>query len=220
MSDTKMFDSPLMYFPELKEHYLEALSREMLKVVEMTLSSHNTPYDDNYTVETSIFGRTRQLFLELSRNQKWQWLSVASKGMDYVPKLCGLPVRVFKDDPISPRKQKIFFKNDCEQHQLSLLFENEETIHAGQLTWRLFIQDPATVDFKGDELEDIEDDYRVVLVGYNLVTKEIQSMWQSKAVANITLHSVDTELPVAKPITRKTAIPKEDVKEVAKVNGK
>lgn len=186
----------------------------------MTLNSHNTPYDDNYTVETSIFGRTRQLFLELSRNQKWPWLSVASKGMDYVPKLCGLPVRVFKDDPISPRKQKIFFKNDCEQHQLSLLFEDKETVHAGQLTWRLFIQAPATAEFKGDELEDIEDDYRVVLVGYNLVTKEIQSMWQSKAVANTTLYPVDTELPTAKPITRKAAIPKEDIKEVTKADGK
>jgi hypothetical protein len=209
------YESPFTYCPELKEEYLIELSQNMLKVVEDTINSLNTPLDDNYTLETCIFGRMRQLFILLDKDSSKPWVKIASPTMDYVPRICNIPVRVFKDDPIKPRKKKIFYRNDCEQHQLSLLFDDEETVVASQLSWRLFIQAPATIDDKGAELEDLEDDYRVVLVGYDIVTNAIRAMWQSQTTARDTLHLVSDDLPEAKSITRQPIVPKSTEKEMA-----
>lgn len=209
------YESPFTYCPELKEEYLAELAQNMLKVVEETINDLSTKLDDNYTLETCIFGRMRQLFMLLDRDTSKPWIKIASPTMDYVPRICNIPVRVFKDDPLKPRKKKIFYRNDCEQHQLSLLFDEEETVVASQLSWRLFIQAPATIGDKGDELEDLEDDYRVVLVGYDITTNAIKAMWQSQTIAKDTLHMVSDDLPEAKPITRQPIVPKGIEKEMA-----
>ena len=115
------FDSPFKYCPELKEEYLEEIAQLMLKVVDDTLSDISNPLDDNYTLETCIFGRIRQMFLSLDKDTSKPYIKVTSPTMDYVPRICNIPVRVFKDDPVTPKKRKVFYRNECEQHQLSLL---------------------------------------------------------------------------------------------------
>jgi hypothetical protein len=202
------YDSPFTYCPELKEEYLAELAQNMLKVVEDTINTLSTKFDDNYTLETCIFGRMRQLFISLDKDTSKPWIEIASPTMDYVPRICNIPVRVFKDDPVNPRKKKMFYRNDCEQHQLSLLLDDEESVDASKISWRLFIQAPATIDNKGEELEDLEDDYRVVLVGYDIITNAIMAMWQSETTAKDTLHLVDIELPEAKAVTRQSIMPK------------
>lgn len=202
------FESPFTYCPSLKEEYLVELAQNMLKVVEDTTNALDSEYDDNYTLETCIFGRMRQLFLALDNDASKPWIEVASPTMDYVPKICNIPVRVFKDDPMQPRKKKMFFRNDCEQHQLSLLLDDEESLDASKLSWRLFIQAPATNDTKGEELDDLEDDFRVVLVGYDIMTNAMTAMWQSETTAKHTLHMVDIDLPPAKTVTRQSIVPK------------
>ena len=195
------YDSPFTLCPNLKESYLEELAKEMLSIVELTLETNNTTFDDKYTFETSLFGRTRQLFIQLGSDPKKPWINLPSQTMDYVASICNIPVRIFKDDPHNPKKIKVFFQNSCEQNQL-LLFENDELEMAGSLVWRLLIQAPATEDKKGDELEDLEDDYRVVLVGYKPASKSIVSMWKSEATAKIPVIGGFEELPEEKQIER------------------
>lgn len=211
----EQYESPFVLCPELKEEHLEQLSKRMLEIVEMTLQSNSSEYDDNYTFETSIFGRTRQLFFKLAADKSIPWLTVASKTMDYVPKICSIPVRVFKDDPANPKKGKIFFKNECEQSQLTLFDDLEN--NSIDLTWRLFIQAPATVEDAANELEDLEDDYRVVLVGYDSITKQIRSVWQSNSTARHVPYSVEDELPAPAEVEKVEVNPLTDNEEVSNV---
>jgi hypothetical protein len=88
---------------------------------------------------------------------------------------------------------------------LSLLLEDEENADASELSWRLFIQDPVS---KSEELDELEDDYRVVLVGYDIMTNAIIALWQSETTAKDTLHLVDDELPEARAIIRQSIMPK------------
>lgn len=197
------YESPFVICSALKEEYLELLAKDMLKVVEKTLASNTGEYDDSYTFETCLFGRMRQLFLRLHSDKGRPEIRLASQSMDYVPRISNIPVRVFKDDPHSPKKMKIFYQNGCEQQQLSLLFEEDEFDSAGSLAWRLLIEAPATVHNAGNELEDIEDDYHVVLVGYHPISKTIVSMWRSTSVVNTPIHSVDDILPEEKRVERR-----------------
>jgi hypothetical protein len=215
--NTAEYDLPFKYCPELKEEYLIEIAQNMLKVVEDTTNTLSTQFDDNYTLETCIFGRMRQLFLALAKDASKPWVEVASPTMDYVPRICKIPFRVFKDDPTNPRKKKMFHRNDCENQQLSLLLEDEESSNASQISWRIFIQAPATIDNKGIELEDLEDDYRVVVMGYNAVTNAIVAKWQSDTTAKDTLHLVDNDLPTATTVTRQLIKPKQN--DVASGNG-
>ncbi|EGR2722892.1 hypothetical protein HJ201_24190 [Vibrio parahaemolyticus] len=211
----EQFESPFVLCPELQEEHLEFVSKRMLQIVEMTLQSNSSEYDDNYTFETSIFGRTRQLFFKLAEDKSIPWLTIASKTMDYVPKICTIPVRVFKDDPSNPKKGKVFFKNDCEQSQLTLFDDLEG--NSIDLTWRLFIQAPATVEDTGNELEDLEDDYRVVLVGYDSITKQMKSVWQSNSTARHVPYPVEDALPAPAEVKKVEIEPLRDKEEVPNV---
>jgi hypothetical protein len=215
--NTPEYDVPFKYCPDLKEEYLIELAQNILKVVEDTTNTLSTPFDDNYTLETCIFGRMRQLFLALDKDKSKPWVKVASHTMDYVPKICGIPFRVFKDDPTNPRKKKMFHRNDCENQQLSFFLEDQKSDDLRQISWRIFIQAPATIDNKGVELEDLDDDYRVVIMGYDAITNEPVAKWQSDTTARDTLHAIDDELPIATTVTRQAIKPKD--KDVASGNG-
>jgi len=212
-------ESPFELCPELDEAFLDELSFMILKVVEMTMQNLNSNFDDNYTRETCIYGRVRQLFLQLARDASKPWLTVKSKTMDYVPSICNIPVRVFRDDPLNPKKKKVFFKNDCEQSQLALLLDDFDTQLASQITWRLFIQAPES-NLENGELEDLEDDFRVVLVGFSAMTGEIRSMWQSKSASRAVPYAIDAELPEANILERKPVKSKEVDTGLANENGK
>ena len=196
------YESPFTLCPELEEKHLEVLSKMILTVVEITLMSHSTPYDDKYTLETSLFGRIRQLFIQLGKADNFPWVKLPSQTMDYVPTICNVPVRIFKDDPHNPKKLKVFFQNNCEQHQHSLMFEQNEAFPIESITWRILIQEPATEIDKDSELEDIEDDYHVMLVGYDSITKSIISMWRSEANTRAAVISDFDELPKEIPVER------------------
>lgn len=195
--------SPFELCPELDESYLEDLSAKMLSIVEATLETNTLEYDDNYTFETSLFGRMRQLFIQLDKDANRPWIRLSSQSMDYVARICNLPVRVFKDDPYSPKKIKVFFQNVCEQSQLSLLEEDNIEL-ASSLAWRLLIEAPAAS--KIEDLEDLEDDYHVVLVGFHPTTKSIVSMWRSTTITNIPTKLVNDDLPQTKEIERKPVV--------------
>lgn len=201
--------APFQFFPDMEEHHLNDLSSEILKVVHATVKSHNTDWDDSYTFETSVFGRVRNLFIHLHEDKSRPWIKVVNKGMDYVPNIFGMPVRVFRDDPHSPQKQKVFIKNGSEQHQLALLFDEDNTAEAGQLTWRIFIQEPDELNLQSEDVEGMLNDYSVEFAGYNPLTKEVVSKWQSRSVIAKPLFEVGVDLPAAKAVQREIPVPRQ-----------
>jgi len=202
----KEYKTPFEYCPELDESCLDELSQKILEIVDNTVNTtHVGAYHDNYTVETSIFGQVRQLFISLDKDKSKSWIKLTRRAMDYVPVVFGLPIRVFRDDPKAPKKSKIFFQNTSEQCQMTMFFMQSEDDDAASLVWRLFIQEPATM---GSDLEDLEDDYRVVLVGYDQYSNEIKAMWQSQTVIRGELHVVNDDLPEASTVARQSVVSK------------
>lgn len=199
------FKSPFEVCSAFNEEQLNIIAREILDIAEQTRLSNTGEYDDRYTFETTLHGRLRQLFIKLSHDAGKPWLTLASTGMDYVPKLNNIPLRVFRDEPRSPRKRiKIFNQNEIEKGQLVLLLEDyDEYEQSNQdLYWRLMVVAPTIIGI-GDEIVDLEDDFKVALAGYHPINNSLVSLWYSDDRVHNKLQSVGDSLIQEKPIERK-----------------
>lgn len=197
------FKSPFEVCPEFEEEHLNILAAEMIKVADETQMSNTGRFDDKYTFETCLFGRLRQLYKQLNLDGGKPWIKLASHGMDYVPVLNSVPLRVFRDDSRSPKKTKIFNRNEIEKSQFVLpLEEHDELNYGGPLVWRLVVEAHPSIANLDYGLEDIENEFRVALAGYHPINNSLVSLWRSDADLSSKILSVDDALIPEKPIMR------------------
>jgi hypothetical protein len=159
---------------------LREVAVRLLDVRYNTIRELNSPYDDNYTREGAVFGRSRNMLIELALSKQFDWLSLCHAGMDITCKIDDIPFRFFRDDPDSPAKAGFFKRNnfDC-------LFEDEEN---APVMWR-FVVEKAMFE---------EDEDRVYFVGYNVYQEKVSEWVYTGAVTK--LHSVDHDIPAAADI--------------------
>ena len=142
-------------------------------------------FDDNYTRESAIFGRTRNMLIELATAGGYDWMALVHAAMDVTFRIGGVPCRYFRDDPTNPEKAGFFKRNSVDD--LFATDENEPVM------WR-FIVERALTD---------EDEDRVFFAGYNVFHEKV-SEWVYRASSPL-LHAVDSDVPAT------MAIPSADV---------
>ena len=171
---------PKSFFSQLTDERLAAVGGPLLDVRYSTLREMTSPYDDRYTRETAIYGRQRNMLIELARSGAHEWLAVTHVGMDVTGTLAGIPFRFFTDDPRSPQKDGFFKRNRADD-----LFAPDD---AQPVMFR-FVIEPALTD---------EDDDRLYLIGYN-VFQEPVCEWEYRPGVTA-LHAVGGGAPAPAPI--------------------
>lgn len=171
---------PSHYYPELTDDRLKILAERLLDIRYSTIQSMNTEYDDNYTRETAVFGRTRQMLISLALSKKYDWLELKSPAMDVTISIGSVPVRYFCDNPLNPEKAGYFRRNEVDQ----LIAIDEQQ----PIMWRIIVEKALTN----------EDEDHVFFVGHNAYQEKI-SEWVYRP-STPTLHSIGQETPLSKSI--------------------
>lgn len=168
------------------------IAERLLDVRYSTLREMDSPYDDAYTREATVFGRSRNMLIELSLSGVHDWLTLASPAMDVTIAIGRVPCRFFRDDPESPDKANFFKRNAVDD-----LFSLDEN---APVMWRFVVEKAMTED----------DEDRVFFIGYNVYQEKV-SQWAYGA-SDAILHAVDDFTPPAKDIPP-AAIEIRDVRE-------
>lgn len=171
---------PQRFYADLTSDRLETIAAALLDIRFNTIREMDSPYDDAYTRETPVFGRSRNKLIEMCRSGKYDWLTLASPAMDITFRIGQIPCRFFRDDHEAPKKAGFFKRN----HVDDLFGVDEEH----PVMWR-FIVERAMTD---------EDEDRVFFNGYNAFQEKV-SEWVY-ASAGPVLHSVGSETPPAREI--------------------
>lgn len=145
-----------------------------------TFREMNSPFDDNYTRETAVFGRSRNMLIDMALSDQHDWMSLKHAAMDVTFNIGQVPCRFFRDDPNSPEKAGFFKRNAVDD-----LFAMDEQL---PVMWRFVVEKALTED----------DEDRVFFVGYNVFQEKV-SEWMYQASAP-SLHAVDKDVPVAAEI--------------------
>lgn len=133
----------------------------------------NSPFDDNYTRETAVFGRSKNRLIDMALSGQYDWMSLKHAGMDVTFNIGCVPCRFFRDDPSSPEKAGFFRRNVVDD-----LFAVDEQ---HPVMWRFVVEKALTED----------DEDQVFFVGYNVYQEKV-SEWMYRAAAP-TLYAVDKE---------------------------
>lgn len=173
---------PVHFKSELSNDRLTIIAEKLLDIRYSTIQEMNSPYDDNYTHETAVFGRSKNMLIELSKSRQYDWLSLAHAGMDVTFKIGSIPCRFFRDDAQSPEKSGFFKRNAVDD-----LFELDDQ---DPVMWRFVVEKALTQD----------DEDRVYFLGFNVYQDRI-SEWIYKGSIS-TLHSVGDNAPSAAEIPR------------------
>lgn len=171
---------PAAFYPELSDDRLRVIAVELLDMRYSTFREMNSPFDDNYTRETAVFGRSRNMLIDLALNGQHDWMSLKHAAMDVTFNIGQVPCRFFRDDPNSPEKAGFFKRNAVDD-----LFAMDEQ---HPVMWRFVVEKALAED----------DEDRVFFVGYNVYQEKV-SEWMYQASAP-TLHAVDKDVPVAAEI--------------------
>ncbi len=171
---------PSSFFPDLTDERLAKIAELLLDIRFNTLREMDSPYDDSYTREATVFGRSRNLLIEQCLSRRYSWLSLANPGMDVTFRIGSVPCRFFRDDPENPDKKGFFKRNAVDD----LLAEDDST----PVMWR-FVVERALTD---------EDEDRVFFIGYNVYQDKV-SQWTYGASGPV-LHSVDHETPASREL--------------------
>ena len=169
------FPSPSSFYPELTPARLQLVAEALLDLRFETLKQMSTEFDDGYTKETAVFGRSRNMLIQMARSDLHSWMTLVHAGMDVTFKIGEVPCRFFRDDPDSPDKPNFFRRNAADG-----LFEQDEK---WPVMWR-FIVEMAFAE---------EDEDRVVFAGYNVYQEKV-SEWACDASTPL-LHSVNKDIP-------------------------
>lgn len=175
---------PSYFSDDLTDDRLQIIAGLLLDVRYEVLDTLSSGLDDNYTRETTAYGRQRNMLIQLALSKQYDWLSLNSGAMDITFSIGKIPCRFFTDDPMHPHKDGFFKKNltDC-------LFEHDSKL---PVTWRFVI---AKGQFESEE-------EKVYFVGYNAFN-EIVSEWvysgiTSSIITNDVAKPKSVELPPAK----------------------
>lgn len=171
---------PSSFYPDLTDDRLAKIAEPLLDIRYSTIREMASPFDDTYTQETAVFGRSRNMLIQLCMGGKYDWLSLASPGMDVTFRIGNVPCRFFRDDPELPGKPGFFKRNAVDD-----LFSPDEN---DPVMWRFVVERALTED----------DEDRVFLIGYNAFQEKI-SQWAYGSYGPI-LHSVDSDVPKAKEL--------------------
>ncbi|MDG9884723.1 hypothetical protein N7650_17965 [Pseudomonas sp. GD04058] len=171
---------PSSFYPDLTDDRLAKIAEPLLDIRYSTIREMASPFDDTYTQETAVFGRSRNMLIHLCMGGKYDWLSLASPGMDVTFRIGNVPCRFFRDDPELPGKPGFFKRNAVDD-----LFSPDEN---DPVMWRFVVERALTED----------DEDRVFLIGYNAFQEKI-SQWAYGSSGPI-LHSVDSDVPKAKEL--------------------
>ncbi|MCE8040223.1 hypothetical protein [Halomonas sp. MCCC 1A11062] len=166
---------PSDFFSELSEDRLATIAELLLDVRFNTTREMTSSYDDTYTRECAIFGRSKNALIELCKKEEHDWLELASPGMDVTFRIGNVPCRFFRDDPESPVKRGFFRRN-----QVDDLFADDDDI---PVMWRFVVERAMTE----------EDEDRAFFIGLNIYQEKV-CQWSYSPTGPI-LHSVDTEVP-------------------------
>jgi hypothetical protein len=146
---------PSEYYSDLTEERLRLIAERLLDVRYETLQDMQSPYDDNYTRESAVYGRQRQMLIQIILSGEFEWLSLSHAGMDVTFKIGSVPCRFFTDDPSCPGKSGFFRRNFTDN-----LFEVEDQ---HPIIWRFVIEKAFS-----DESED-----SMYLLGFNALHEKI-----------------------------------------------
>jgi hypothetical protein len=171
---------PVAFYPELSDDRLRIIAVDLLDIRYSTFREMNSPFDDNYTRETAVFGRSRNMLIDMALNGQHDWMSLKHAAMDVTFNIGQVPCRFFRDDPNSPEKSGFFKRNAVDD-----LFAMDEQ---HPVMWRFVVDKALTED----------DEDRVFFVGYNVYQEKV-SEWMYRASAP-TLHAVDKDVPAAAEI--------------------
>jgi hypothetical protein len=166
---------PAIFHRALTDERLRVIASALLNIRHETLTALSSPYDDNYTRESTVFGRQRNLLIEMALGQEHDWMTLAHAGMDVTFCVDSVPCRFFTDDSEAPRKDGFFKRNAVDS-----LFASDDRL---PVMWR-FVVEPAISD-------DGED--RVLFIGYNVYHEKV-SQWVFRPSLP-TLHSIGEEPP-------------------------
>lgn len=171
---------PQHFYADLTSERLETIAAALLDIRFNTIRELDSPYDDAYTRETPVFGRSRNKLIEMCRGGEYGWLTLASPAMDITFRIGQVPCRFFRDDHEAPEKAGFFKRNNVDD-----LFEPDES---HPVMWRFIVERALTDD----------DEDRVFFNGYNVFQEKV-SEWMY-ASAGPVLHSVGSETPPAREI--------------------
>ena len=101
---------PALYYPELSDYALQSIAEALLDVRFSTYREMNSRFDDNYTRETAVFGRSKNMLIEMALERRFG-TTLLHAGMDVTFKVGEVPCRFFRDDPSSPEKAGFFKRN-------------------------------------------------------------------------------------------------------------
>ena len=172
--------SPSSFYSELSDDRLRIVAAKLLDLRHSTFREMNSEFDDNYTRETGVFGRSRNMLIALAQSAQYDWITLKNAGMDITFQIGRVPCRFFRDDPNSPEKLGFFKRNAVDD-----LFETDDQ---HPVMWRFVVEKALTED----------DEDRAFFVGYNVYQEKVAE-WIYRASAPL-LHSVDHEVPASAEI--------------------
>ena len=176
---------PTSFYPELSNDRLQTIAIALLDMRYATVQLMQSAYDDNYTRETAVFGRSKNMLVEMAKSGKHDWMSLKHAGMDVTFNIGAVPCRFFSDDPNSPEKSGFFKRNAVDD-----LFTPDDQ---QPVMWRFVVSKAMTE----------HDEDQVHFVGYNVFQEKI-SEWKYVG-SHPVFHSVDQVTPAT------TEIPPADV---------
>jgi hypothetical protein len=164
---------PVSFYEELTDERLSLIATKLLDVRDDVKRDLNSSFDDNYTWETTVFGRSKNMLIEMARDDQYEWMSLTNPGMDITFNIERVPCRFFRDDHDSPEKAGFFKRNHVDD-----LFPASED---DPVMWRFIVEKAMTET----------DEDQVFFAGYNSVQAKV-SEWVYRASAPQE-HSVDIE---------------------------
>lgn len=165
---------PTAFSADLTDDRLTVIAEQLLDIRYETIELLNTSLDDNYVKETAAYGRQRNMLIQLSLSNKYDWLKLLSPGMDITFSIGRIPCRFFTDDPMHPNKDGFFKKNLTDD-----LFATDDQI---PVTWRFIVSKSHG-----------EADSKVYFIGYNIYNDKICEWVHSQE--NRSFYSVDMFIP-------------------------
>lgn len=169
--------APSHFFPELTDQRLREIAVPLLDVRYTTLRELTSTYDDNYTRETAVFGRSRNMLIQMALGGQHPWMSLTHAGMDITFHIERVPCRFFRDDPDAPEKAGFFKRNAVDS-----LFDEDDT---RPVLWRFVVEKALTED----------DEDRVHFIGYNVYQEKVAEWVYRPSMP--ALHSVDRDVPAS-----------------------
>ncbi len=167
---------PSDFHQGLTEERLSVIAETLLDVRFQTKRLLQSEFDDNYTRETAIFGRTKNRLISMALDSKRDWMTLGQPTMDFTLKIEGVPVRVFaEDDPDAPQKGGFFRRSTTDD-----LFATDDEV---PVMFRFIVERAPT-----DDAED-----RVFFHGYNAQQVKVLE-WLYRPATRV-LHAVDDVIP-------------------------